>query len=105
MLLISIFFCRKRMFKLELSDGFKTVSALEFTQIPCLTTKITPGVKVVVSGPLRCVNHIFFLEAKNIRINGGEVTNLVIENAYENVLRKKLNKPINPNPKTDYQGK
>lgn len=100
-----LFISRKRMLKLELTDGFKTVYALEYSPIPCLTTQLTPGVKVVVSGPLRCINHIFFLESKNIRISGGEVTNLVVENAYENVLRKKLNQPINPNPKIDYQGK
>lgn len=92
------------MLKLELTDGFKTVSALEYTEIPCFTTRITPGVKIVVSGPLRCVNHILFLEKNNVRILGGEVTTIVIENAYENVLRKKLNQPINPSPRTDFQG-
>lgn len=93
------------MFKLELTDGFGTASALEYTSIPAITTKLTPGTKLILSGPMRCVNHILFLEAKNVRILGGEITNLVIENAYENVLRKKLNQPVNPNPKIDYQGK
>lgn len=92
------------MFKLELTDGFGTVSALEYTSIPILTTKLTPGTKLTINGPVRCVNHILFLEAKNVRILGGEITNLAIENAYENVLRKKLNQPINPNPTIDYQG-
>lgn len=92
------------MFKLELTDGFGTISALEYTSIPILTTKQTPGTKLILNGPMRCVNHILFLESKNVRILGGEITNLVIENAYENVLRKKLNQPMNPNPKIDYQG-
>ena len=92
------------MLKLELTDGFRTVSALEYRPIPCLTTQLTPGLKVIVTGPLRCVNHILFLEQKNIRILGGEVTTMVIENAYENILRKSLNQPINPTPITDYQG-
>lgn len=96
---------RKRMLKLELTDGFRTVSALEYKPIPCLTTQLSPGLKLIVTGPLRCVNHILFLEQKNIRILGGEVTTMVIENAYENILRKSLNQPINPNPITEYQGK
>lgn len=104
--LIFLDFChiRKRMFKMELTDGFSTVPALEYTSIPILTTKLTPGTKLIINGPVRCVNHILFLEAKNVRVLGGEITNLVIENAYENVLRKKLNQPINPNPKIDYEG-
>lgn len=92
------------MLKLELTDGFQTVSALEYSPIPCLNTQLMPGIKLIVSGPLRCVNHILFLEAKNVRVLGGEVTTVAIENAYENVLRKKLDQPINPNPITDYQG-
>lgn len=92
------------MLKLELTDGFGTVSALEYTPIPILTTQLSPGTKLIINGPVRCVNHILFLEAKNVRILGGEITNLIIENAYENVLRKKLDLPINPDPKTDYQG-
>lgn len=97
-------FSRKRMLKLELTDGFSTVSALEFTPIPVLTTQLSAGTKLIVSGPVRCVNHILFLEAKNVRILGGEISNLVIENAYENILRKKLQQPINPNPNLNYQG-
>lgn len=92
------------MLKLELTDGFRTVSALEFSPIPILNTHLLPGLKVLVSGPLRCVNHILFLEAKHIKILGGEVATFTIENAYENVLRKKLEQPINPNPRTEYQG-
>lgn len=93
------------MLKLELTDGFRTVSALEYTPITCLNSQLPPGLKVLLTGPLRCVNHILFLEGKNVRILGGEVTTLTIENAYENVLRKILNQPINPNPTTDYKGK
>lgn len=92
------------MLKLELTDGFRTVFGLEYTVVPCLTTRLAPGLKLLILGPVRCVNHILFLEAKNVRILGGEVTAMTIENAYENILRKKLNQPINPNPVTEYQG-
>lgn len=93
------------MIKLELTDGFRTTSAIEYRPIPCLTTQLVPGLKIIVTGPLRCVNHILFLETKNIRLLGGEVTTMAVENAYENILRKSLNQPINPNPITEYQGK
>lgn len=87
---------------MELTDGHKTVLAMEFKPIPCLSTKLSPGCKILLTGPMRCINKIIFLEAKNVKILGGEVSKLEIENAYENVLLRKLGKPINPNPKTEY---
>lgn len=93
---------RKRMLKLELTDGQKNVAAMEYTPIPCLTTKLSPGCKILLNGPMRCVNKIIFLEMKNVKILGGEVDDLIIPNAYENVLLRMLNKPANPNPKLDY---
>lgn len=94
----------RRVLKLELFDGRRSVTAMEYRPIPCLNTKLTPGTKVLVSGPLRCVNHVLLLEAKNIRMIGGEVGTLLIQNAFENVLLRKLNRPLNPNPKTNYAG-
>lgn len=57
------------------------------------------------AGPVRCVNHIIFIESKNIEILGGEVEAMAIDNAFENVLLRALNKPPNPEPKTNYEGK
>jgi RecQ-mediated genome instability protein 1 len=42
------------------------------------------------------------LTAKNIHILGGEDDDLLITNAYENVLLRALNKPITQTPKRDY---
>lgn len=39
-----------------------------------------------------------------MKILGGEVEKLSIENAFENVLLKALGRPINPTPKLEYQG-
>lgn len=57
-----------------------------------------------LTGPMRCINHVLLLESKNVKILGGELESLLIENAFENVLLRALNKPMNPNPKTDYKG-
>lgn len=98
------FFHRKRVLKLELTDGHQTVTAMEYSPIPCLKTHLTPGIKIVLTGPMRCVNHVLLLEAKNVQLLAGEVSTMTIENAYENVLRRILNQPMNPNPRTDYTG-
>lgn len=95
----------KRVLKLELFDGRRNVTAMEYRPIPCLNTKLPPGTKVLLSGPIRCVNHTLLLESNNIRLLGGEVGTLLIQNAFENVLLRKLNRPLNPNPKTNYTGK
>jgi hypothetical protein len=93
---------KKRMFKLELTDGYKTVHAMEMKPIKCLNTKIKPGTKVLIIGPVKVVNAIIFLESHNIEIIGGEVEEMLIENAYENVLLRLLKKSIVANPIENY---
>lgn len=95
---------RKRVLRLELSDGTNKVTAMEYSPITALNTKLPPGTKILLQGPVRCVNHILLIESKHIRVLGGEVEALEVENAYENMLLKSLNRPINPNPKTNYNG-
>ncbi|CAO1442401.1 unnamed protein product [Diamesa hyperborea] len=93
---------KKRMLKLTLTDGIKTIIAMEYKIIPALNTKFPPGIKLQLIGPINCVNHVLMLESKNIKNLGGEVDTLLIENAYENILLALLNKPMNPNPISDY---
>lgn len=88
--------------KLELTDGYKTVTAMEYSPVPILNTKLSPGLKVQIVGPLRVVNHILLLEPKNLKILGGDVEKLLIVNAYENVLLRALNRPTTDTPITDY---
>lgn len=90
------------MLKLTLTDGIKTIIAMEYKIIPSLNTKFAPGIKLQLIGPINCVNHVLMLESKNIKNLGGEVETLLIENAYENILLALLNKPMNPNPISDY---
>uniref|UniRef100_A0A182PC92 RecQ-mediated genome instability protein 1 n=1 Tax=Anopheles epiroticus TaxID=199890 RepID=A0A182PC92_9DIPT len=94
---------KRRILKLELTDGKQTVVAMEHSPIRCLNTKLTPGLKLLLSGPIRCINKVIFLEPRNVRVLGGEVDVLLITNAYENVLLRALSKPANPNPKLDYE--
>lgn len=93
---------RKRMFKLELCDGHNTICAMEYSTIKVLNTKLSPGTKLKVIGPLKVVNHILLLEPKNLEILGGDVDHLLITNAYENVLLRALDKPTTNNPLLDY---
>ena len=90
------------MLKLELSDGHRTVIALEYRPIPVLNTKISPGYKLLITGPLKVVNKVLLLESKNVKLLGGEVDTLLIVNALENLLLKKLGEPMVNNPRMDY---
>ncbi|GAB0090149.1 hypothetical protein DMENIID0001_048390 [Sergentomyia squamirostris] len=94
---------RKRLLKLELSDGNQTIDAMEYCPIACLNTKILPGCKIILSGPVQCVNSVLLLTPNNVKILGGEVDTLLVPNAYENILLKNLDKPLNPTPRMDYQ--
>lgn len=58
----------------------------------------------VILGSIRCVNKILFLQPENVKLLGGEVEKLSIENAYENVLLKAMGRPITSTPKLDYKG-
>ncbi|XP_055538364.1 recQ-mediated genome instability protein 1-like [Wyeomyia smithii] len=94
---------KKRMLKLELTDGQRTVIGMEHYPIAALNTKLPPGVKILLAGPIRCINKVLFLEPRNVRILGGEVDTLLISHAFENILLRALGQPLNPNPKTEYE--
>lgn len=38
------------MLKLELTDGHGSVIAMERNPIPCLNTKLSPGIKILLKG-------------------------------------------------------
>lgn len=91
------------MFKLELTDGYKNIQAMEIKQISCLNTKLAPGIKMLFIGPIQVVNHIMMIKPENVRVVGGELEELLVINAYENVLLRLLNRPTTENPIKNYE--
>lgn len=94
---------KKRVFKLEFTDGFKTIFGMEYSIIPCLNTKLSPGCKVKITGPIQVANQILLLESKHVTILGGDVESLQVKNAYENVLLRALGKPETADPIRNYK--
>ncbi|KAL3277372.1 hypothetical protein HHI36_012721, partial [Cryptolaemus montrouzieri] len=88
----------KRVLQLTLTDGVQYVEAMEYKPIPILNINLTPGIKVRLSGPITIRRGRLMLQEQNIRILGGEVDDLLVSNAAENVLSRALNLPENPNP-------
>lgn len=78
--------------------------AIEYRPIAALHTKLAPGCKLMLSGPLRCVNCVLLLEPHHVQLLGGEVAKYEVENAFENVLLRQLGRPLNPQPRSDYNG-
>ncbi|KAK0181701.1 hypothetical protein PV327_003964 [Microctonus hyperodae] len=89
----------RRMLNLYLSDGIQDIIAMEYKPIPSLK-KVVSGYKIMIKGPVVCRRGVILLEEKNIRMIGGEIESLLIENATENVLARALNLPENPDPCT-----
>lgn len=90
----------KRVLLLTLTDGVQMVEAMEYTPINSLNINLTPGVKIRIVGPLTIRRGRIMLEERNFKVFGGEVEDLIIPNAVENVLAKHLNLKLNSNPST-----
>lgn len=90
------------MIKLELTDGSRTVVAMEHQPISSLSTKLVPGCKILLKGPMKVINRVLFLSPQNFKLLGGELDSLLVTNAYENILLRKLNKPTTATPTVDY---
>ncbi|XP_034940689.1 recQ-mediated genome instability protein 1-like [Chelonus insularis] len=91
----------KRMMNLYLTDGIQDVTAIEYQPIKFLKDLILPGLKIMIKGPVTCRRGVFLLHEKNCCEIGGEVENLLIKNATENVLARALDLVENPDPYQD----
>lgn len=90
----------KRMLQVTLTDGVQEVDAIEYQPIPTLNLNLTPGIKMRLVGPITVRRGKIMLEAQNVKVLGGEVEELLVSNATENVLARELGLPENPNPAT-----
>jgi len=81
-----------RVMMLTLTDGFQTVQAMEHETLACLPDRLTPGLKVQVSGPLVCRRGILLLTKNCLRVLGGGVEELSDEFGLEKILSEKIGK-------------
>ncbi|XP_051175771.1 recQ-mediated genome instability protein 1-like [Leptopilina boulardi] len=91
----------KRMLQLFLTDGIQEILAIEYKPIRILNDSLLPGLKIMIMGPVVCRKGVILLEETNVAIREGEVADLLIPNALENVLANALNLPINEDPYND----
>ncbi|XP_043474883.1 recQ-mediated genome instability protein 1-like isoform X2 [Leptopilina heterotoma] len=95
----------KRMLQLFLTDGIQEILAIEYKPIRILNDSLLPGLKVMIMGPVICRKGVILLEETNIAIREGEVSDLLVPNALENVLANALNLPLNDDPYNDSKKK
>lgn len=88
-----------RVLQLVLTDGTQDIKAIEYKYISCLNKKLVPGMKMLIIGPVMVRRGQILLEETNLKLLGGEVEEILVSNAMENVLARYLNLPENPNPR------
>ncbi|XP_065183558.1 recQ-mediated genome instability protein 1-like [Sycon ciliatum] len=75
-----------RLLMLELTDGIHTVRGMEHHPIPCLSTAISPGCKISISGTVRVRQGTLLLQGSNVSVLGGQVDGLEEEREQKRVL-------------------
>ena len=80
------------MLKLELSDGFSTVTALEHEYLGNKISEhnLHPGTKIRLKGTLNVRRGVILLSPKNVEILGGNVEDLKSEVGLEQKLKSLL---------------
>ncbi|KAK2714680.1 hypothetical protein QYM36_009041 [Artemia franciscana] len=90
-----------RVLMFALTDGAQEIRGLEVMKLPMLELNLIPGTKIAIRGPVQCRKGVLFLKEMHVKVIGGEVDSLIIPNAAENILARKLNQPENPSPYAD----
>ena len=82
----------KRMMKLELNDGFSTVTALENEYLghKLKENDLHPGAKIKLIGPLIVRRGVILLSPKNVEVLGGNVDEMKAEVGLEIKLKSLL---------------
>ena len=82
----------KRMMKLELNDGFSTVTALEHEYLghKLKDNDLHPGTKIKLIGPLIVRRGVILLSPKNVEVLGGNVDEMKAEVGLEMKLKSLL---------------
>jgi hypothetical protein len=88
----------KRMLLLTLTDGMQEVQGMEYQPISSLNLNIAPGAKIRIMGPVVIRRGRLMLEQQNVKVLGGEVDELLVTHAAENILARALNLPENVHP-------
>ncbi|XP_043278609.1 recQ-mediated genome instability protein 1-like isoform X2 [Venturia canescens] len=94
---------KKRMLYFLLTDGSQDVVAIEYKPIRFLNDSLLPGYKLLIKGPVACRRGVIMLDETNVDEIGGEVADLLVPNAPENILARALNLPENPDPYKDHE--
>lgn len=84
----------KRMLKLELCSGKKTVHAIEIETCTDLSDEPDAGTKILVTGSPLVSNGLVFLTPANIKVIGGQVNELMILQKQRNDQRIKARDPL-----------
>ncbi|XP_047494938.1 recQ-mediated genome instability protein 1-like [Penaeus chinensis] len=79
-----------RMLMMQLTDGTSVVQGMEYRVIPALNHNLKPGTKVLISGNITSRHGVLLLTRENLTVLGGEVESLLVANALENILARKL---------------
>ncbi|CAH0553682.1 unnamed protein product [Brassicogethes aeneus] len=88
----------KRVLLVTMTDGVQEIEGMEYKPLPALNINSRPGIKVRLMGPITVRRGRLMLEPQHIKVLGGEVEEIVVSNAAENILARALGLPENPTP-------
>ena len=82
---------KNRLLKFTLSDGSKTIEAIEYRSMPSLNQfDLLPGTKMILKGQINFFNQMLFLSSGNIEILGGQVPDIGTSVNLIQVLQKMM---------------
>ena len=82
---------KNRLLKCTLSDGSKTIEAIEYRSMPSLNQfDLLPGTKMILKGQINFFNQTLFLSSGNIEILGGQVPDIGTSVNLIQVLQKMM---------------